>query len=302
VRAPRGARGDRAVAGADRRVADLAAEQAGNVSVAQLRACGLSADAIKHRVRTGRLHRRHRGVYAVGHLAAPPFAREWAAVLACPAAVLSHGTAAVLWGLLEADEAAPVHVTLPGGRHHRDGIRVHRARLEPGDVRHRHGLPLTSPARTILDLAPQVTERLLADALARRLVRPGDLRKSARLRGLLDPGPRLTRSEAERRLLAIVERARLPRPRTNARVAGFELDAFWPHARLAVEVDGYAFHGSRTAFERDRRRDLALHAAGVRVLRVSWRQLGEPEALSAALAAALARVERPSIAVGGPPP
>lgn len=110
-----------------------------------------------------------------------------------------------------------------------------------------------------------------------------------RLRALLDAGPpALTRSEAEERLLALVLRARLPRPRTNARVAGYEADLLWPEERLVVEVDGYAFHASRHAFEADRRRDTAFTAAGFRVIRVTWRHLtDEPETVVARLAQAL---------------
>jgi very-short-patch-repair endonuclease len=100
--------------------------------------------------------------------------------------------------------------------------------------------------------------------------------------------PRLTRSEAERRMLRLIRAARLPVPATNARVGRFEVDALWERERLIVEVDGFAFHGSRPAFERDRRRDAELLTLGYRVLRVTWRQLvDEPEAVVALIAAAI---------------
>jgi very-short-patch-repair endonuclease len=105
---------------------------------------------------------------------------------------------------------------------------------------------------------------------------------------LLYAGPQLTRSEAERRFLDLIERARLPRPRTNVRIGRYEVDLLWPEQRLIVEVDGYAFHSTRAAFERDRARDAELIAAGYHVIRVTWRQLvEEPEATVALLAAAL---------------
>jgi very-short-patch-repair endonuclease len=239
-------------------------------------------------------------VYAVGHTAPAPLRAELAALMALgPAAVLSHGSAAMVWGL-PAPPTQGVHVVLTRGQaRSRPGLTVHRAVVGPREVRTRDGLRLTSPARTIADVAAVLDaprlERVVAEALALRLVRADELRVApgrpgaAALRAVLDAGPRLTRSEAERRLLTIVRDAALPVPRTNARVAGHEVDAWWPDRRLAVEVDGYAFHGGRARFERDRRRDLALHRAGVRVVRVSWRQLaGEPLAVVAAVAAALA--------------
>jgi very-short-patch-repair endonuclease len=143
---------------------------------------------------------------------------------------------------------------------------------------------------------PRELERAVGEAYAQRLVRVADLkviaassrRGSAALRAVLVDSPSLTRSEAERRLLALTRRAGLPRPRTNVRVGGHEVDALWPDQWLIVEVDGYAFHSARAAFERDRLRDADLQAAGYRVLRITWRQLdGGSEALAARLGAAL---------------
>lgn len=270
-------------------VARLATAQHGVVTRAQLEAAGIGRGAIAHRVKAGQLHRLHRGVYALGHTALPALAREQAALLACgPEAVLSHATAAALWNIWSPPD--DVHITVPRRTTRRhQGVTIHRPlELSATDVRTRNDLPLTAPARTILDLAPHLsaidTERLVAEAQVQRLVPKND----PRLQALLgDDQPRLTRSEAERRLLQLIDRAHLPRPRTNHRVAGYEVDAVWPDKRLAVEVDGFAFHRTRWAFERDRRKDLALRRAGYATIRLSWRQIDqEPEAVVAAIASA----------------
>lgn len=274
----------------------------------ELRAAGLTPKAVAVRRQAGRLHPLHPGVDAVGHLALGPDALALAAVLACgPGAVLSHLSAAVLWELLRAI-AGPVHV-LRTGTHRRGpaGVRLHRAvELRPADVRVLRGVPVTSPARTLLDLAATIDDdgllaRALDEARARRLVGRKELARmigtgrpgTASLRRALLDGPTFTRSEAERRLLTVVRAAGLERPRTNVRIAGFEVDALWPGARLVVEVDGYVFHSGRRAFEHDRLRDQRLQATGYRVLRFTWRQLTErPEAVAATLGAALARDRR----------
>ena len=198
-------------------------------------------------------------------------------------------------------------MTVPGrnpGR--KPGIRVHRVRdLDRGDVRKLGGIPVTSAARTILDLAAVVSrrelERAMAEAYARRLARRRELasllaRRSSRpgaraLKTLLDDAgaPALTRSEAEDRLLALIRAAEFPAPEVNVRIGRHEVDFLWRDQRLVVEVDGFAFHSSRAAFERDRRRDAELGTLGFRVMRVTWRQIvDEPQALIARLATALA--------------
>jgi very-short-patch-repair endonuclease len=291
----------------DRAVAEVAARQYGVVSRAQLEAAGLGPSAIKHRIAHGRLHRIHRGVYAVGHRALAPGAREMAAVLACgPSAVVSHRSAARLWRLLGPDSVAAVEVTiLRSTRASRPGIRIHRSdRLPPKDIRRLARIPVTSPARTLLDFADDATERELErafdEALVRRLTSRAALvavversrgrRGAGRLRGLVqrDEEPAFTRSEAEERFLALVRAAGLPAPQLNVELGGYTVDFLWRAPSLVVEIDGYRFHSTRSAFERDRVRDARLGAAGHRVMRVTWRQLvAEPHAVVARLAQAL---------------
>jgi len=292
---------------ADRALAAIATSQRGLVTRDQLLTLGLGRGAIAHRVSGGRLHRLHRGVYLVGHAAVPVLASELAAVLACsPDALLSHRSAAWLWRLARRPDGE-IDVTVVGrngGR--RPGVRVHETRaLEPFERAEREGIPVTTPARTLLDLAEMVSlrelERALDEARIRRLVRRSQLtgvldrrrgrNGAAALSALLDRegDPTLTRSEAEERMLALVRAARLPPPQVNSRAGGHEVDLLWAAQRLVVEVDGYAYHSSRAAFERDRLRDADLHAAGLQVMRFTWRQLLDgPEAVVARLAAALA--------------
>jgi len=189
----------------------------------------------------------------------------------------------------------------------RRGIRVHCVTaLEPRDVRTHRGIRVTAPARTMLDTAadaaPDELERALSESIALGLARPADLRALlaragarrgvATLRDLLDPSDdaaRVTRSEAERRMLALIRRAGLPRPETNVRIGAHEVDFLWRNERVVLEVDGFRYHSSRRAFERDRLRDAELVARGLRVIRVTWRQIvGAPEAVAARLAAVLA--------------
>lgn len=185
----------------------------------------------------------------------------------------------------------------------RAGVHLHYATtLDARDIRRVHGLPVTAPARTLHDLAATgyaQLERAFAEAHAQRLVnareieqmlnRAGPRAGSRALRDLLsDNASGYTRSKAERILRGLLRQANLPTALFNTRIAGYEVDAVWPDQRLIVEVDGYAYHGHRAQFERDRKKDLALTAAGYRVIRVSWRQLtNEPFALVAVLSAAL---------------
>jgi very-short-patch-repair endonuclease len=288
-------------------IGTLASRQYGVVSTQQLLAAGIGSGAIASRVRRHRLHRLHRGVYAVGHTALVPLAREMAAVLACggEGAAISHRSAAVLWGLVPRDDG-PVDVTVARSGGRRRGLRIHRSRtLRAEDVRWLQGIPTTSPERTLLDFAETAQdrelERALDEAIVQRLtthaalvaaVRNAPGRQAApRLSALLarsDP-PALTRSEAEERLLALVRAARLEAPEVNVRVKGHLVDFLWRRHRLIVEIDGYRFHSSRSAFERDRRRDAELAAAGYQVIRVTWRQITEePYSVVALLSQTLA--------------
>jgi len=293
----------------DRGVLALAARQHGVVSAAQLADAGCGRHWIAHRLATGWLNRRHRGVYLVGPLEAP-FSAAMAAVLACgDGALLSHHPAAVLCGF----RPPPVHlmhVTVRRDVRSRAGIRVHRVTgLDPRDAARRRGIPVTSAARTLLDLAATNTRRDLNravdEARIHRLVTSDSLNKQCSryprhpgtpaLRDAIRTEPKLIRSEAERRLLELIRAARLPEPLTNARAGRYEVDFLWLHQRLIVEVDGYAFHSERSSFERDRRKDAELTLAGFRILRITWRQIvEEPEATVAILAAALAAQPRPS--------
>jgi very-short-patch-repair endonuclease len=272
-----------AVDSSARSIASIAGRQRGVVTRSQLRQAGLSEAAISRQLGSGRLHLLHRGVYLVGHAVPPPLARELAALLACgPTAALSHQTAAAFWRILPSPDPTTVHVTVPDRRcRPRPGLRTHAHKLDPADTTTRHGLRLTTPARTLQDLTP-----LLDPAALERAT------NEAQVLGLQVPHrtdtPGLTRSEAERRLLDLLRRAGLPPTATNAKVAGHEVDVLYEEERLIVEVDGYAFHRTRAAFERDRRRDADLVAAGCRVMRVTWRQLcDEREALVVRLARSL---------------
>jgi very-short-patch-repair endonuclease len=222
-----------------------------------------------------------------------------AALLACgPRAVLSHRTAAAVWGIGTAGRDVDVTVSGTQARS-RDGIRVHRGHLLQRDVRIRESLRVTAPARTLLDLAGALAEDELAravnEAQVLRLVSRTELaavarhRGAGRLRTVLHVEPRLSRSELERRMLALVRRIGLPEPATNARVLGHEVDFVWAEQRVIVETDGFDVHSTRAAFERDRARDALLSANGWRVLRFSWWQVEhEPEVVAARLAVLLA--------------
>jgi very-short-patch-repair endonuclease len=212
-------------------------------------------------------------------------------VLACgPGAVLSHRAAAALLGLSRNGGRWPA-VTRPGrAPQRRPGIDVHGSRaLTLADTRREDGIPCTSPARTLLDLAEvtgpaELTRaieraeelrifdgRAVEEVLARANGRRGGARLTAALQAWAEPA--FTRSEAERRLLRRIHEAGLPAPMVNRWVAGYEVDMYWPAARLVVEIDGFEFHRSRPAFEADRARDADLGDAGIRVLRVTWRQI-----------------------------
>jgi Protein of unknown function (DUF559) len=236
------------------------------------------------------VHVAHRGVYAVGHRALRVEGRRLAAVLACgPHAVLSHRSAADHWGLL-ATQQSGVDVTAPRSRDGVRGIRLHRSRsLDARDTTTHEGIPITTIARTLLDLAATVRsdplERALAQAerlrlydhraIADVLERANGHRGRAALARAVRSEPKLTRSELEAMFLALVRRAGLPEPESNYSVdapdhPGLEVDYCWPSHRLIVETDGWDTHGTKSAFKSDRRRDAALTSIGYRVMRFTY--------------------------------
>jgi hypothetical protein len=267
----------------DRLLSDVARRQHGVVSRRQLAEIGFGERAIARRVQSGRLHRLHRGVYAVGHTVLRREARWLAAVLACgEGAVLSHRSAAELWGLYPS-AAARVDVAVS----HTSGVRstarivVHRSRREMRTTR-RDGVPVTTVMQTLADLAIAVPRRQLEKAAenaeaGRRLdlnaldaTHPGAKRLLAVVNEH-DLGS-YTRSETEDAFLELCDRYEIPRPLVNTRVEGFEVDFCWPGERLIVETDG-RHHATRARFESDRARDALLIAIGWRVMRFTRRQV-----------------------------
>lgn len=290
----------------DRRIGDLAARQHGVVHRRQLLELGLSESALGRRVASGRLHRVHRSVYAVGHPVLGANGRRLVAVLACrPGAVLSHASAGALWEI-RFSNAERIDVTVPGaGRPVVPGLRVHRARtLGAGDVTTRFGIPVTSPARTILDLAATVRGRALEQLLDRAELErvydrrallaaahatPGHRGSGPLRRALADhvPGTTVTRTKLEERMLALCGAHGLPRPLVNHFVEGIEVDFVFGDGVL-VEADSWRHHRDRQAFERDRERDAIFARAGYRVLRFTDRQMrSDPAAVAATIAAVL---------------
>ncbi|HUG42357.1 MAG TPA: type IV toxin-antitoxin system AbiEi family antitoxin domain-containing protein [Longimicrobiales bacterium] len=277
---------------AEERIGTWAARQHGVMTRAQLCAAGLTRRMVDRRVSEGRFRRLHRAVYRVGPIAGPR-EREMAAVLACGAGGrASLRSAGWLWEITpRPDEGSPAEVTVPGPRVvRRPGIRAYRDyTLETADVATVDGVPVTPPARTLIDLAgslgPRDLERAvaradrrglvdleaLADEVARVRCRPG----IATLAGILAVagGPAFTRSPLEDRFLEALRRLGLPPPTVNARLGAYEVDCYWPAARLAVELDGRTYHRSWQSQINDRTRDSDLAARGIRVMRITWDQL-----------------------------
>jgi very-short-patch-repair endonuclease len=287
--------------------------------MAQLLALGYAENTALEWVGTGRLHRVHQGVYAVGHRRLTWHSHCWAGVLGAEPnetddvvwpAVASHGSAAYLWGLYRyAPET--IDVTAPIRRRAKRRFRVHFSSILAAEDRdEREGIPVTSVPRTLLDLAiraqPYQLERLLeraeeldlldVAAVEALLARAGGHRGRGRLGGALAiyrPDPVFTRSRFERRFLRLVRAAGLPAPAMNLNVEGYELDACWPDLRFAVELDLFETHGSRAAFERDRLRQEQLKLLGVEMIRITRPRLQrEPDAVLTNLSALLTRRRR----------
>jgi len=294
----------------DAAVAGIADRQHGVIARWQLLEIGMGRGAVARRLQARRLHRVHRGVYAVGYRRLSRTGRWMAAVLVGGAStVLSHRAGASLLGL-RVQEGPNVEVTVSRwiGRH--DRIRAYRSHVPDDERTVLDGIPVTSPSRTLLDLAGVLSrdrlERAIEQAEALRLADhlslPALLRRypgrrgAAKLRAILAAeaaATGVTRSELEERFLELVASAGLPRPAVNVwmRVGRewMELDCVWRAEQVVVELDGRVHHEGREAFERDRRRDRLLQAAGWRVVRITWRQLrDEPRAVADDLAALLA--------------
>lgn len=300
--------GQRAI---DQRVALCAAAQHGLVTRRQLITIGLHPDAVDSRVRSGRLAPVERGVYALGHAELRREGRLLAAVLASGSdAVLSHRSAAALWGLRPFGGTF-VEVTIPShrGRRRRADLRVHRsAELPATEVTRFHGIPITTVARTLLDLAALVPPHHLRRAIERAVElelfdldelvrvlgahprRPGRPALLAVLADLRDHEMPRTRSDSEAAFLQLCLDHGLPRPQVNRFDGRREVDFRWPDQRLVAEVDGWTFHRDRRAFARDRARDRRLLAEGYRVARFTASEVAaRPAALARELAALLGR-------------
>jgi len=289
-------------------LAEIARRQHGVVARSQVEGLGLSGNSIDRLIQIGRLRRVHPGVYAVGHDATTRRGRWMAAVLASgEGAVLSHASAAGLWGIWGSG-AGEAHVTLPRKTRSTRSVRRHFSVL-PDDERTSHfGIPVTSAARTVLDLAADKGEAAAEAALREMeyvgiygpVSLPALLERYPRHKGAPivevalerladDPGGRI-RSDLEELFLPFLDANRILRPRLNAWLSidddRFQVDCLWPDAKLIGELDGFRSHGTRRAFRKDRRRDRRLGAHGFHVVRITEDQLrGEPREVAADLLA-----------------
>jgi very-short-patch-repair endonuclease len=295
-------------------VGALASGQHALVTYQQLVALGVGRGAIDHALACGRLVPIHRGVYALAHSALPPLAGELAAVFACgEAACLSHHSAAGVWGV-RPRQTDKVEVTVVGrdAARGRAGIHVHRARaLDPRDIRRYQNIPITSPARMMLDIAADLSERELElavdEGIIRRLVTrhairvvllryPGR-RGSARLAALTDEArsSSISRSEAEERMLALVRKGGLPAPELNARIGRWTVDFLWRREKLVVEIDGYRYHSSRARLERDHDKDIALRSSGLEVVRFTRAKLVREQPVVLVMVAQMLALRAPGV-------
>lgn len=292
----------------DQGLAALADLQHGVGANWQFQRMGMGRSAILHRTQSGRLHRLHRGVYAIGHTSLTQRSRWMAAVLRVgPDAALSYHSAAAL-SEISRGRSGPIHVSCPRKTPSPQGIALHRSTLPADEVTTHDGIPVTTVPRTLLDLAAVLSDEQLAWALNQaELLRLDDAlslpaladrypgrRGVRRVRRVLAAfaGPRLTRSELEHAFLDFLGRHGLPMPATNVQVTAagrsYECDFVWHDRRVIVELDGYEFHSSRHMFHTDRRRDRALKAARWETIRVTeWDLRGAPAALHSDLVSIL---------------
>jgi hypothetical protein len=267
---------------AEVRIATLAGRQHGVVTQEQLAAVGIDKSGVTRRVQAGRLHRLHRGVYAVGHPSLSWRGRWLAAVLAAgDGAALSHSSAAALWGYLRPIRG-PVHITVAATiNRKRSGLMIHRSRtFTPRVVTRHHGIAVTTPARTIEDIRGAVEPYLFRRAL-----------RQAELAGHRVPhlsAVKRTRSDLELLFLGLCDIHGLPRPLVNRRVHGHRVDFWWPEQRVAVETDSWDYHRGSVAFEDDHERDLELRAHRIATRRYTGDQMeAAPDAVAADLREAL---------------
>jgi very-short-patch-repair endonuclease len=258
--------------------------QHGVVARRQLLRAGLKRRAIDHLVAAGSLIVIHRGVYAVGHRPVGPRSRDMAVALLARGPVSLH-SAAGLWAVTRPWHG-PVHAIGAKARKG-DGYVIHRTNHLPhSDVTRHYGIPITTPARTLLDLSSHLSldalDVALAEALVRKLVTLEHLqaRATGNLRKLLTTAAP-TKSKLERNLRRLLREHGLPQPISNGFVEGYEVDLHWPDLRLVAELDGYAFHAHRRAFETDRERDIVLATAGWQTVRVTDHQLEAKRAVTA---------------------
>jgi predicted transcriptional regulator of viral defense system len=301
----------------DALIAELAERQHGLITLFQLQSLGLGRSGVSRRVKSGRLYRVHRGVYAVGRPHLMERGRWLAAVLTCsPKAALSHRSAAGLHGIRR-DGRAKVDVTLPGdSARPRPGIEVHRSStLEPADITTIDAIPCTTVARTLVDLGDVVSRRAVERAVDRAealrvfdgravneaLQRAGPRRGAGILRAVLADytEPTLTEEGIEEPFLALCRRADLPSPAVNTWITlddgiAYKADFLWREHMLIAETDGRDVHTTRKAFEHDRLRDQRLTVAGFTVVRFTKRHVAnEPGRVAEALRTLLARLARP---------
>jgi Transcriptional regulator, AbiEi antitoxin/Protein of unknown function (DUF559) len=290
----------------DRRLAELARQQHGVVSREQLARMGVGNAAISVRLRTGRLHRIHAGVYAVGHRLLTQEGRWMAAVLASgTGAALSHWSAAALWGI-RPNSRSMIDVTTPRKSRTWNGIRRHHKGLPADEITVKNGIPVTSAARTVFDLA--ATEDLdavetmlremefhrrwgplsLHDLVERYPGRRGVRKVRTALERLKSEPPGRRRRGLEERFAPFLRRYRLPLPYFNDWIflsdKRYCVDCHWPRTGQIVELDGWQGHGTRSAFRSDRERDRKLRVAGYSVIHLTWAQLDdEPEQVASDL-------------------
>ena len=294
----------------DQAVTRIASTQRNLIRTVQLWECGLGKDAVARRVRAGWLRLRFQGVYSVGSGELPPLALEFGALMSCGAGTLvSHRSAAFVWGMRD-DPPPKVEVSVVGpGCRSRKGMRVHRIKtIDKRELRRYEGLWISSPARTVLEVAAVGSRDELIDVidagLANRRFTPRELevvlernrpcRGSARIAEVIgdETAMAISRSRAEKALLRLIRDAGLPLPETNVKFGRFEADFVWRRERVIVELDSPTFHSGPGVFQRDREKDLVFRDAGFDPLRFTRAHvIKEPAMVLVRLVRALVRRE-----------